>query len=1014
MNGEQQREKKLQDAKAKAKLAEFTVPKESYPDFLFDSDDLCFNAMHALSAYTNAKLTKCRPDDNLTSELKRAASFYDAASNDSAHKPYKNGFWLLAMSTYFLLENFGSAAVASDYVEDPSWYGPMGEKLYDLVRYLLRGEDVPEKMGLPKLVAYIRGDDISLADVNEEAKQLLNSDNPENHLFGKICRVAIDIAVKFAARRLLPLFSDLDISSWREYLSSKGADHLLWQAQECIGKKGAFRGKNLFVQLPTGTGKTNSIQLLIRSRVLAGTCKQVVVMAPLRALCSELIRDLSNAVSDIADVSQSTDALEQNAWIRLGSEKPRVLVFTPERFAYVERHVGGLISSTDLFILDEAHLIDDSARGAAYELTIAEIMQKNAEAQIVMLSAVVSNPSDIAAWAMGDAESCVSGTNLPRAEKSLGILDKGEQNIEFFDSAGGKKSTFTIRLPLKEEKFKPLGKEHNAIVFPYSEKSSTSDAQLSRDAALYVTKRIIKNGPVAIYLPQARSVAPCFKRLQELSKHGWRLFGSNDAPDRDEVNRIRNLANMHYGCKSGNPFDGGILLGILPHYGDLQGCLRQVVEDELEDKEFKCVVCTSTLAQGVNLPIKYLIITGVQSSQRKVKTRDFQNLIGRTARSGKFSEGSILISDLSIHKRSREDYRRLLDSQQTERCESAIAKLFNDVNLGKDKGQPCSISGDQVINLMLEGIGKRDAATSLTEDLKRYGLDRVDISERLSVFSAIETYVSGMLDQGSDDIDALSLCKGTFAYSTADDAMRERLVKLFKVICENLENADAGLPLTVYSKTQMGIVKTEQLKSWLESSDGHSLLTAADDAERIRLICGAYQYCSQIRNEWLDAEILAELTNMWMRKETLSGMVDRLENRHSFPPRKKPNIHKVEKALGSDISFGLANFILCIADMLGPVLGESVPDCLPEALEYLHEKVKFGIESSLGCTICKEIFADRMVADGLAEILGSDERVPSQELKQLMENHEAEVERYLHTLPAYFLKRYIAWKQHIG
>ena len=127
-------------------------------------------------------------------------------------------------------------------------------------------------------------------------------------------------------------------------------------------------------------------------------------MAPLRALCSEIARDLERSLSDIVEVRQAADTLELDAWLEVQGVKPRVLVFTPEKFAYVERHGGNLIAATDLFILDEAHLIDDPSRGASYELTIAEIKQKNSNAQLVMLSAVVKNPEKIAKWAMGDSK----------------------------------------------------------------------------------------------------------------------------------------------------------------------------------------------------------------------------------------------------------------------------------------------------------------------------------------------------------------------------------------------------------------------------------------------------------------------------------------------------------------------------------------------------------------------------------------------------------------------------------
>lgn len=59
---------------------------------------------------------------------------------------------------------------------------------------------------------------------------------------------------------------------------------------------------------------------------------------------------------------------------------------------------------------------------------------------------------------------------------------------------------------------------------------------------------------------------------------------------------------------------------------------KLVVEHALKNKYVSCVVCTSTLAQGVNIPIKYLLVTSIRNGLKLVKARDFQNLMGRTAR----------------------------------------------------------------------------------------------------------------------------------------------------------------------------------------------------------------------------------------------------------------------------------------------------------------------------------------------------------------------------------------------
>lgn len=491
--------------------------------------------------------------------------------------------------------------------------------------------------------------------------------------------------------------------------------------------------------------------------------------------------------------------------------------------------------------------------------------------------------------------------------------------------------------------------------------------------------------------------------------------------DRDEGNRICRLADRHYGSgKEGNPFRGGVSMGVLPHYHNLQGCLRQVVESEVENGRYRCVACTSTLAQGVNLPIKYLIITDVQNGSAEVKTRDFQNLLGRTARSGKFSEGSVLISDPSVLGwYGSNNYSRLLDEGRSEPCTSAITRLFDDLDVkNKSREVVDTIPGQEVVNLMLEGLAKRDASVALVERIARAGLSIAEAKRcavnRVRALSAIETYVSGMLDQAPDDIDAVGLSVSTFAYSRADDAMRELLMKLFGAICETLQDADTHLPLTTYSKTQMGVAKTELLEGWLRSPDGDAFLSASDDRERIPLICMAYRQCLGMGDEWLDSVALADLADMWTHGETLASMVDQLKDRHPFPQRKGPNIQKVEKALNDDVSYGLANFISCIADVLDPILNEAMPAGLSESLALLHEKVKFGIESPLGCSVCREIFADRMVANDLVGILGNPDQGSNEALRMLLSLHEQEVEACFAGLPFYFESRYKAWEQHLG
>lgn len=111
-------------------------------------------------------------------------------------------------------------------------------------------------------------------------------------------------------------------------------------------------------------------------------------------------------------------------------------------------------------------------------------------------------------------------------------------------------------------------------------------------------------------------------------------------------------------------------------------------------KYVSCVVCTSTLAQGVNIPIKYLLVTSIRNGLKLVKARDFQNLMGRTARAGIYTEGSIIITDCKIYDNRTNwknggrylwnDCVKLFDTKLTEPCGSSILSLVQDFNIDYD------------------------------------------------------------------------------------------------------------------------------------------------------------------------------------------------------------------------------------------------------------------------------------------------------------------------------------------
>jgi hypothetical protein len=205
----------------------------------------------------------------------------------------------------------------------------------------------------------------------------------------------------------------------------------------------------------------------------------------------------------------------------------------------------------------------------------------------------------------------------------------------------------------------------------------------------------------------------------------------------------------------------------------------------LQNSYAKVVFCTSTLAQGVNLPIKYLIVTGIYQGKEQIKVRDFHNLIGRSGRAGKYTEGSIIFADIDIYdKKANSDQnwrwnnaRKLLDSNNSEKIESNILDIFSSIQIDDNK----SIAFDNVEHLMLL------LNSSIEEIYEQF--DNADViyefTKKRNFLLSIENFIIENFDDVTISLD--QLVRLTLAYHLADETKKELLIKLFIEIKSNIE-----------------------------------------------------------------------------------------------------------------------------------------------------------------------------------------------------------------------------------
>jgi superfamily II helicase len=127
-------------------------------------------------------------------------------------------------------------------------------------------------------------------------------------------------------------------------------------------------------------------------------------------------------------------------------------------------------------------------------------------------------------------------------------------------------------------------------------------------------------------------------------------------PNVSETQRLRNLYEINLGSEC--PASRGAHFGAYVHHHNIPYGIRIAVEYAMHENMISFVICTSTLAQGVNLPIRYLIIPSFYQGREYIKARDFHNLIGRSGRAECIQKGVFYLLILrymiiKIHTRNK-------------------------------------------------------------------------------------------------------------------------------------------------------------------------------------------------------------------------------------------------------------------------------------------------------------------------------------------------------------------------
>lgn len=956
-------------------------------------------------------------DSQLNIQLHNAAEYFDALllSELGNSDKYQDYIAILGATAYYLGDYNGSSRVMLNYISDDIQLLedsiPLAKVLIDVITDKLFS-NVPQIKGeysteLNALVEAYRNyillkTEISTKSFTDLQDKVYGNGNDFSIIIVNCLLAVVCKKINSSSTKLLPEFSDLDFSSWQVYIQSEESIKELWPSQIELGRKGMFSGKSGIIQMPTSSGKTASINLMLRSSFYSNRIDNALIVAPFRALCREIYRDINAhfidennvVVSEIFDLPE----IPQDFSI-FNDGKKRVFILTPEKLLFLLRNHQSFVNEIGLCIFDEAHLFDDPSRGTNFELLLSTVKQVfPKEIQKILISAVIPDSEAINQWFNEDGV-IVSNNSIKTTEKRVAFSDlKGSNEQLYFIDPITFEEEFFVPRTVSVTELEQVGKERKQKVFP--------ELTNANDLSIYYGTKLINNGGVGIFCGRKDTVNVVLRRFIDLNNRNYDLTNFLKNSDRSEVEKIGNLIGQNLGYDSVEYTCSQ--LGVFSHHSGIPMGIRIAIEYAFSKSKINNVVCTSTLAQGVNLPIKYLIISSVYQAGDAIKVRDFQNLIGRAGRAGKYTEGTIILTEPNIYKSSKnkwkkQNYEALLNPINTEGCQSNILNIiqFNSVNPTNYRLEPKSFDFWSMIkervDRTLEYRKKIDAILSkLTKQKSPYLKDfNSKITQIENTLTAIENYIASMYPT---ELETDSLAENTFGYFLGSEEEQEKIKELFVLIKSKI--VTSIVETEIIAKNSIGLYQSELLKEWVQENKT-SILSCEKEEDLLSVLTEIIiDFSNNKEMRKLSIENLNYISQLWIKGSSYFQILESCTEKSISTEkrgRSKPiDISDIISICDNGLGYETSMILNSINNILEELVGEKI-----DVITKLTRRLKYGLSLDKEINIYELGFSDRIVVQLISQEIKSQSK---DQIRNEIKRQTARLKDKLSDFPSYFIQ----------
>ncbi|GAB3617573.1 hypothetical protein GCM10027416_21300 [Okibacterium endophyticum] len=439
-------------------------------------------------------------------------------------------------------------------------------------------------------------------------------------------RVSLSPAERYAAsRKRSPL-----VDAFRERLAF---DLDEFQVEACGSLE---NGRSVLVAAPTGAGKTIVAEFAIYMAMQQARSK-VFYTAPMKALSNQKFNELVEEYG------------EENVGLLTGdtnvNSSARVVVMTTEVLRNMLYADSDLLTDLSYVVMDEVHYLADRFRGAVWEEVIIHLPP---EVRLVSLSATVSNAEEFGDWLQtvrGDTDVIVSEERPVPLDQHVLVRSK---LVDLF-AAPSLADTHQVNpelVRLAQFGGRPPSSKKYSDVSRYNQRRAPHRQERADRAEII---RLLDEHHLLPAIFFIFSRVGCDQAVRQVLRAGIRL---TETHEREEIRQIvearcRTILDEDLAVLGYWEWLDGLERGVAAHHAGMLPAFKEVVEELFQRKLVKVVFATETLALGINMPARTVVLEKLEKFNGEARVPitpgEYTQLTGRAGRRGIDVEGHAVI-----------------------------------------------------------------------------------------------------------------------------------------------------------------------------------------------------------------------------------------------------------------------------------------------------------------------------------------------------------------------------------